>query len=314
MWRYLATRLAALVGVLFAVAVVTFVLGRVLPGDTAAARLGPQATPAQLDALRHKMGLDRPLVVQFGHWSGGVLHGDFGTSAVTGQPVSATLSARVPVSLELVVLAELLALLVAVPAAIFLAWHRDGWLDRLANKLAFVALSVPQFAVAIALIVIFAVHLHWFPASGYTRFSDDPLRNLRSLILPAAALATGLAARCFRILRGEVATSLREDYIRTARATGRRPVQVLLHDALIASVLPLLTLVGLDFGLLLGGAVIVEQLFGVPGLGSFLMDAVANRDFPSLQAGVVVIATGYVLAGFVVELLHAVIDPRIRHA
>lgn len=313
-WRQLGARLIQLAGVLLAISILTFVLGRLLPGDPARARLGPDATAQQVDQLRHQLGLDRSLPSQFWQWFCGALHGDFGVSAVTGQPVARSVFERVPVSLELVTLAEVMVLMAAVPAAVYLGWRRDSALDRAANRLAFCALSVPQFCVAIVLILVFALRLHWFPVTGYTYLSDDALQSLRSLILPAAALAVGLSARVFRLLRSEMIGTLQQEFIRTARAQGIRPRTILRRHALVVALQPVLTLTGLDFGMLIGGAVIVEQLFGLPGLGTFAMNAVTNRDFPSLQAVVLVLAAINVTMNFVVDLLHQILNPQLRHA
>lgn len=314
MWRYAAIRIGQFVAVLLAVSIVTFLLGGLLPGDPAAVRLGPDATLEQITRLRTEMGLDRPLYAQYASWIGGALHGDLGVSTLSGQSIAGDLIERLPVSLEMVVLAELILLAVAVPSAILLGWRRDGWMDRIVNRFAFILLAIPPFVLAIVLILIFAVNLRWLPATGFSFVSDGLGANLRSLILPAVTLAIAFGARCFRVLRGEVVGTLQQEYVLTARSQGLPVREVLRRYAFPPTMPPLLTLVGLDLGVMIGSAVVIEKVFALPGLGSYAVDAVVNRDFPALQGVVLVIALIYLVINLVVDLMYVVLDPRVRHA
>ncbi|MDI2124736.1 ABC transporter permease [Yinghuangia seranimata] len=312
--RYLLTRVGQALLVLACVAVTTFALGRVLPGDLATAVLGQSATPEQIAEFHHKTGADRPAVEQFWSWFTGVLHGDFGTSALTGQRVSDALADRAAPSLLLVLLAEAFALAVAVPLAVWAAYRQGRAADKAANGASFLLLATPQFAVAVLLIYVFAVRLGTLPATGYVPLDEDPAQTFRTLLLPAVTLALGLAAVYYRVLRAGVLDTLRQDYVLAARAQGLTPRQVLVSHTLRPSLLPLVTLVGLNFGFLIGGAVIVEQLFALPGLGTYALGAVQTRDFAVLQGTVLLIAGVYVLVNLAVDLLYGVLDPRIRHA
>jgi peptide/nickel transport system permease protein len=310
----LASRFGQAVVVLIAVSIITFLLGSVLPGDPAAARLGPLATLHQIALLRKAMGLDRPLVVQYVSWIGGAVHGDFGVSTLTGQSVASNLMERLPVSLELVVLAEVILLAVAVPSGVLLGWRRDGWLDRAANRISYVLLAVPPFALAIVLILVFAVSLKWLPATGFAPITAGIGANLESLALPAVTLALAFGARCFRVLRGEVIGSLRQDYVLTARSEGLPVGEILRRYVFPPTVSPLITLVGLDLGVMIGSAVVIEELFALPGLGTYAVDAVSNRDYPALQGVVLLIAFIYVVINLIIDVMYPVLDPRVRHA
>ncbi|MFP3986268.1 ABC transporter permease [Streptomyces sp. E11-3] len=311
---FLAARLGQAVVVLLAVAVATFAIGRLLPGDLATAVLGQSATAEQIAEFHRRTGADRPVVEQFWTWFTGVLHGDFGTSATTGQSVTDALADRLQPSLLLVVFAEVLALVIAVPAAVWAAYRRGRTPDRATNAVSSVLLATPQFALAIVLIYLFAVQLGWFPATGYTPPHDDPAQTVRSLVLPAVTLALSLAAVYYRVLRSGVLETLQQDYVLAARAQGLCPREILTRHTLRPSLLPLVTLVGLNFGFLVGGAVIVEQLFAIPGLGTYALSAVQTKDFAVLQGVVLLIAALYVLVNLAVDLLYGVLDPRIRHA
>ncbi|MEU0936007.1 MULTISPECIES: ABC transporter permease [unclassified Embleya] len=312
--RYLAGRLGQAAIVLAAVAVVTFVLGRILPGDLAAAVLGPTATPEQTAAFNHRIGADHSAIEQFLDWLTAALTGDLGTSPLNGQSVSAALRDRAEPSLLLMLLAEALALAIAVPAALWAAYRRGRPADRIANGASSFLLAAPQFAIAVLLVYVFAVRLGWAPATGYTPLAQGAGETLRSLMLPAVTLALGLAAVYFRVLRNGVIETLRQDYILAARAQGLTPREILLRHALRPALLPLVTLVGLNFGVLIGGAVVIEQLFAIPGLGTYALGAVRAKDFVVLQSVVLLIAALYVLVNLAVEVLYGLLDPRIRHA
>ena len=310
---FVARRLLYLVPVLIAVSLLTFLIASLLPGDLAYVILGDQATPEKVAALRHDMGLDEPIWWRYLSWLGHVLQGDFGRSFRTGQTVLQAVAERLPVSLELMVLAELGALAIGIPLAIACAVRSGSAFDRFMTGSAFGMLSVPAFLSAILLIYLFAVELRWLPATGYVPFEEDPIGNLRSFLLPALTLALGEWPVLMRVLRSDMIATLQEDYIAMARAKGLKPSRILLVHALKPSSLTLVTVTGINIGRLIGGAVIVESIFALPGIGRLLLGAVFTRDLIILQGVVLFVACGYVLMNFIVDMLYAVLDPRIRH-
>jgi peptide/nickel transport system permease protein len=314
MLGFLAHRIAYLVPVLLAVTLLTFLIASLLPGDLAMAMLGDQATPEALAALRRDMGLDQPVWWRYLHWLGGILQGDLGRSFRTGEPVLGAILARLPVSLELMLLAEIAALLISIPVAIYCAMHGGGTFDRMVTGLAFAKLSVPNFMAAILLIYVFAVQLRLLPATGYVPFGEDPVGNLRCLILPALTLALAEWPVLMRVLRSDMIATLQEDYIAMAKAKGLKSRRILLVHALKPSSVTLITVAGINIGRLIGGAVIVESVFALPGIGRLLLGAIYTRDFMILQGVVLFVAAGFVLVNFLVDMLYAVLDPRIRHA
>ena len=313
MLGFVARRLLYLVPVLVAVSLLTFLIASLLPGDLAYVILGDQATPEKVAALRHDMGLDAPIWWRYISWLGHVLQGDFGRSFRTGQTVLQAVSERLPVSLELMVLAELGALAIGIPLAIACAVRSGSAFDRFMTGSAFGMLSVPAFLAAILLIYLFAVQLRWLPATGYVPFGEDPIGNLRCFVLPALTLALGEWPVLMRVLRSDMIATLQEDYIAMARAKGLKPSRILLVHALKPSSLTLVTVTGINIGRLIGGTVIVESIFALPGIGRLLLGAIYTRDLSILQGVVLFVAFGYVLMNFVVDMLYAVLDPRIRH-
>jgi peptide/nickel transport system permease protein len=313
MLGFVARRLLYLVPVLVAVSLLTFLIASLLPGDLAYVILGDQATPEKVAALRHDMGLDQPIWWRYISWLGHVLEGDFGRSFRTGQTVLQAVAERLPVSFELMLLAEFGALAIGIPLAIACAMRSGGAFDRFMTGTAFGMLSVPAFLSAILLIYLFAVELRWLPATGYVPFAEDPVGNLRCFVLPALTLALGEWPVLMRVLRSDMITTLQEDYIAMARAKGLKPSRILLVHALKPSSLTLVTVTGINIGRLIGGTVIVESIFALPGIGRLLLGAIYTRDLVILQGVVLFVAFGYVLMNFVVDMLYAVLDPRIRH-
>jgi peptide/nickel transport system permease protein len=277
------------------------------------ALLADQATPEKVAALRHEMGLDVPLVLQYLHWVGGVVEGDFGRSFRTGEPVLSAIIQRLPVTIELMLFAELIALVIGVPLGILCAVRDGGAFDRLMTSTAFGMLSVPAFMSAIVLIFVFAVRLKLLPATGYVPPDEDIVGNLRSFVLPAATLGLGEWPVLMRVLRSDMIATLQEDYIAMARAKGLKPWRILLVHALKPSSLTLVTVTGINIGRLIGGTVLVETIFALPGIGRLLIGAINTRDFVVLQGVVLFVATGFVLVTFVVDILYGVLDPRIRY-
>ena len=313
MLGFVARRLLYLLPALIAVSLLTFLIASLLPGDLAYVILGSEATPDKVAALRHDMGLDQPIWWRYLGWLSHVLQGDFGRSFRTGQTVLQAVAERLPVSFELMLLAEAAALLIGIPLAIACAVRAGGALDRIVTGSAFSMLSVPAFLSAILLIYFFAVELRWLPATGYMPFSEDPLGNLRCFVLPAFTLALGEWPVLMRVLRSDMIATLQEDYIAMARAKGLKPSRILLVHALKPSSLTLVTVTGINIGRLMGGTVIVESIFALPGIGRLLLGSIYTRDLIILQGVVLCVASGYVLINFIVDMLYAVLDPRIRH-
>jgi peptide/nickel transport system permease protein len=313
MFGFVARRLFYLVPVLLAVSLLTFLIASLLPGDLAYVILGDQATPEKVEALRHDMGLDQPIWWRYLSWLGHVLEGDFGRSFRTGQTVWQAVAERLPVSFELMLLAEIAGLAIGVPIAIACAVRAGSAFDRFMTGGAFGMLSVPTFLSAILLIYLFAVELRWLPATGYVSFQEDPLGNLRFMVLPALTLALAEWPGIMRVLRSDMIATLQEDFIALAKAKGLRASRILFVHALKPSSLTLITITGINIGRLIGGAVIVETIFALPGIGRLLVGAIYTRDLVILQGVVLFVAGGFVLMNFIIDLLYAVLDPRIRH-
>jgi peptide/nickel transport system permease protein len=313
MAKFIGRRLVYLLPVLLAVTLLTFLVASLLPGDLASTILGDQATPEKVAALRAQMGLDLPIWQRYGIWLWDVLHGNLGRSFRTGETVWNAVTARLPVSLELMAITVVLALVIAIPLAILCAVKSGTALDRFFTGLAFGKLSLPSFMVAILLIYLFAVELNWLPATGWVPFAEDPVGNLRSFILPAVTLAFAEWPVLMRVLRSDMIATLQEDYIAMAKAKGLRPARILLVHALKPSSLTLVTVAGINIGRLIGGALIVETIFALPGIGRLLVGAIYARDFIILQGVVLFVAAGFVMVNFIVDMLYAVLDPRIRH-
>lgn len=313
MLNFVVRRLLAILPVLLAVSLLTFLIASLLPGDLALVILGDQATPENVVALRRDMGLDQPLWWRYLSWLGHVLQGDLGRSFRTGQTVLQAVSERIPVSLELMLMAEFIGLLIGVPVAIACAARAGGAFDRFMTGSAFAMLSMPSFLTAILLIYLFAVELRWLPATGYVPFTEAPLSNLRFFVLPALTLALAEWPGIMRVLRSDMIATLQEDYIALAKAKGLKPSRILFVHALKPSSLTLVTVTGINIGRLLGGTLIVESIFALPGIGRLLVGAIYTRDLVILQGVVLLVACGFVIVNFIVDMLYAVLDPRIRH-
>ncbi|MFI5489036.1 MULTISPECIES: ABC transporter permease [Micromonospora] len=312
MARYLITRAWHSALTLLLSTVVVFLGVRALPGDPALALAGEDRSPEALAAIRHHYGLDQPLPLQFAQYVERVAQGDFGESIRTGIPVSSMLTTALPVTAELSVLAILIAAALGVGAGVLAAVRRGHPAEWLANGLALVGLSVPHFWLGLLAILYLSVATGLFPASGFVPFLEDPLDNLHHIVLPAVILGTGLAAIIMRQTRSAMLDSLSSDYVRTAKAKGLRPRAVITRHALRNSLIVVVTIVGLQLGGLISGAVVTEQIFGLPGFGKMTIDAVFQRDYPVIQAVVLLTATAYIVINFLVDLLYSVIDPRIR--
>jgi peptide/nickel transport system permease protein len=309
----IALKLIRLVAVVFAVAVLCFLSLNLLPGDPARAILGLSgSTPAAVHALDIKLGLNHPLAARFGTWFGNVLRGNLGTSYQSGLPVADIIRERAPITLELIVVSQVLALLAAVPTAIVAAAKRGTVFDRSISLVVFAVFSTPSFVVGFILIWIFAVTLGVFPATGYSPWSAGLSDHINSLVLPSIALATAPFALYQRVLRADLIETYNSEFMAVARAKGVAPMRAALRHALRPSLVGLTTSVGVMVGTLIGGAVIVEQLFGIPGLGAELVTAVSTRDYVEVQGIVLVAAIFYVVVNTTIDLLYGVIDPRLR--
>ncbi|HET6918597.1 MAG TPA: ABC transporter permease [Jiangellaceae bacterium] len=308
-------RLAHLVVVLFFVTLFVATLTAMLPGDPVDAIAG-FASEEQKDALREELQLDDPVYVQYGRWVGNFVTGDLGNyySVTGGRPVMDRVRDSLPVSLQLMVEAQVLALVIAIPLGVFTAYRAGSRFDKGANATAFGLLAIPNFALALILAYYVGVRWGWLPVSGYVKPSEDLVEHLRRMAMPAIALAVGQIAVYMRLLRSDMIATLQEDFITMAKSKGISPSRVLWRHALRPSSLTLLTVAGLNVGVLIGGAVIVEVIFSLPGIGLLLFEAINARQYIALQSLVAIIAVSYVLINFLVDLLYAVLDPRIRHA
>lgn len=313
MTRYILTRIVQMIPVLLGVLVAVFLMLKLTPGDPAAALLGVQATPEELARVRHAMGLDRPWHVQFGIWFANALQGDLGTSYISKKPVSELLLTRLPVTLELTIIAMVLATLVAIPAGIISAARRYSWVDYLITGLALFGVSMPSFWFAILLILLFSLTLGWLPASGYVAWERGVWLHLRSLIMPSLALGLFLIGSLVRFSRASMIETLVQDYIRTARSKGLGQSLILTRHALKNALIPTVTVLGIQFGALLGGAIIIETIFAFPGIGTMMLTAVNQRDFPVVQGATLIVAIAFTLSNLLVDVLYTWLNPRIRY-
>ncbi|MCE2921715.1 MAG: ABC transporter permease [Roseomonas sp.] len=306
-------RLLSAIPVLFIVSLISFGLMRLIPGDPAASIAGPSATPAQIDQLRRDLGLDEPLLMQLLHYYQGLLQGDFGKSLLLGKGVLAATMERLPVTIGLSLYALVLTLLIGVTSGIIAALRQNTWIDQMAMMIAMLGISIPNFFLGLLMIIFFAVQLGWLPSGGYVPFSQDPLGWLRSTTMPAISLALLQAGLLARITRSGMLEVLRQDYVRTARAKGLPERQVILKHALANALIPIVTVVGIIISLLLSGAVVTEALFSLPGMGQLLTQAVLSRDYPMVQGGLLLVTTFLVVVNILVDILYALIDPRVRY-
>ncbi len=310
---FVARRLLMAVPVLFLVSAIAFSVIHFIPGDPAAVILGRNASAEQLAALRHQLGLDRPVPVQFAAWLGGAVRGDLGKSLSSRRPVVELLAQRLPITLSLAVFAMLISLLVSVPSGIIAAGRRGTWWDRAIMAGALVGVSTPSFWAGILLIILFSVRLGWLPSGGFVSLFEDFGAGVRYLLLPAVSLGLLLAAVTARMVRASLLEVLGQDYVRTARAKGLAERVVVYRHALRNALIPVVTVAGMDFGWLLGGTVVVESVFRLPGMGRFIINAILARDYPVVQAGVLYLAVIFMLVNLTVDVLYGYLDPRIRH-
>lgn len=314
MGSFLIRRLAGAFLVLALVSLMSFALIWLVPGDPAAAFLDASATPEQIATLRGALGLDLSLPQQMLSWYGRILSGDLGQSILLNRSVSAALIERLPVTLALAALALVFAVVVGVAAGLVAAVNHNRWPDQAVMTAALLGLSVPDFWLGLVMVLVFAVSLGWLPSGGFTAFSQSPGEWLRCMILPALTLGLVQVGFIARMARASMLDTLGQDYVRTADAKGLAKLRVVLGHALPNALIPILTVIGIVSGALLGGAVIVEQVFSIPGIGRLIVGAIASRDFPVLQGGLLFLAVVYLSINLVVDILYAVVDPRVRLA
>ena len=315
MFTYVLRRAVTSVGLLLLSSILIFVVLRLIPGDPTVLKLGGSGTdvdPRAFEALRHELGLDRSLPYQYLHWIDGVLHWDFGLSYFSQYPVTTLITDRAGATIQLTLVALLLGLLIAVPAATLGSIWRNRFFDSLLSGGTALGMATPSFVTGIVLIVIFGVKLDLLPTQGYVPFAEDPVESMKTVLLPAITLAIAIAAPIMLILRSSLADVASAPYIRTAQGKGLLRRRIVLRHLLPNATIPTLTMVGVIVGDLLGGAVIVEYVFARPGLGSLMVDAVYQRDYEVLQALVLLAAAAFILTSFVVDLLYGVLDPRLR--
>jgi peptide/nickel transport system permease protein len=313
MLSFVVRRLLSVVPVLLFVAVLVFMLLRLVPGDPAANLAGDTATDEQVQQIRERMGLEKPVATQFVIWLGNVVRGDFGESFFFRKQVAELIQQRLEPTLALGACALVLAVSIAVPLGVIAAFRQGSWLDRMVMGLSVLGFSVPIFVLGYGLVYVFSVQLDWLPVQGYSRIADGFWPFLERLILPSVALGTAYIALIARITRTSVLEVLNEDYIRTARAKGLTEREVLVRHALRNAAVPILTILGIGVAVLIGGAVVTESVFAIPGLGRLTVEAVLSRDFPVIQALILLFSTGYVLVNLLIDIGYAFLDPRIRY-
>ena len=313
---YVVQRLLTFPLILFGVALVVFFSVRLIPGDAITAMLGTEAgllTPDQRASLARYFGIDQPTHVQFFNWLGGLLHGDMGVSVTYGKPVSSIILSHFPLTLELALLSMIIALSVGVPLGVLAATRNERPSDLVVRIIAMLGQSTPNFVLALLIIYVLSVYFGMVPAMGtFTSLFEDPIANLGQMVFPAITLGFAFAASVMRISRSAMLDVLSDDYIRTARSKGAAPMSVIWSHALPNALIPVVTLSGVEFGYLLGGAVIVEQIFALPGLGRLVLDAITHRDYAMVQGTILFIAFNFLIVNLIVDLCYVALDPRIR--
>jgi peptide/nickel transport system permease protein len=313
MLSYIVRRIAATIPVVLMVALFVFSLLYIAPGDPAAIIAGDQATPADVERIRASLGLDRPFLVRFFDWFWHILHGDLGTSIFTNLPVSHMIAQRIEPTVSLMVLTLILSLSLAIPMGVIAAWKHGSWIDRLVMMMAVLGFSTPVFVIGYVLAYVFALQLDWLPVQGFTSIDQGLWPFLRTLILPSVALGLVYMALIARITRATMLDVLAQDYVRTAKAKGVGQRGVLFIHALKNAAVPIVTIIGIGFAALIGGAVVTESVFAIPGLGRLTVDAILRRDYPVIQGVVLLFSFVYVLINLGVDLLYTLFDPRIRY-
>ena len=313
MLAYIGKRFAGMLLVMFIVTTAVFVIVRLTPGDPAAVMLGSDASAADIEALRIRLGLDRPVIAQYGLFFAQVLSGDLGQSIFLNAPVARVLAQRAEPTLLLTLLSLAVAVTIAIPAGVYAAYRRGSWFDQTAIAFAMLLASIPSFWMGLILIQLFASGLGWLPASGYGEPGAGLLERMRHLVLPAVTLGFVSSALIMRFTRASMLDVLNDDYVRTARSKGMGEFRVVMRHALKNALVPIVTVIGLTAALLVSGAVVTETVFGIPGIGSLVVNAVLRRDYPVIQGALLVVAGLYVLVNFLIDMLYLTIDPRVKY-
>ncbi len=313
MLSYIFRRVLSTLPVMAIVALFVFSLLYIAPGDPAAVIAGDQASPADVERIRQGLGLDRPFLVQFGTWLWQILHGNLGTSIFTNMPVAAMIAQRIEPTFSLMAITLVLTILIAVPLGVAAAWKAGSWVDRTIMAFAVFAFSLPVFVVGYVLAFVFALQFEWLPVQGYTPLAAGLWPWLQNLILPALALGSVYIALIARITRASMLEVLQQDYVRTARAKGLGQRNILFVHALKNAAVPIVTVIGIGIALLIGGAVVTESVFAIPGLGRLTIDAILRRDYPVIQGIVLLFSFVYVLVNLLVDVTYTLVDPRIRY-
>jgi peptide/nickel transport system permease protein len=312
MVSYILRRIVMLIPVILIVGIIVFALIHLTPGDPAAVMLGDRASPEDVARLRENLGLNDPLPVQFYHWFGGVVRFDFGDSIFLGEPVTRAILDRVEPTGLLTLYALIIQIVIGVPAGVTSAVRRNSIVDRITTVIAISGSATPTFFLGILLILFFAVKLHWLPSGGYVPIEDSPIKHFKSMLLPSFTLGFAYAGLLSRLVRSSMLDVMREDYVRTANAKGLHSRAVVVRHALRNALIPAMTVIGTSVGALLGGAVVTETVFTIPGMGRLVVQSIARRDYPVIQGAVMVIAMTYVLVNLLVDVLYVVADPRVR--
>lgn len=311
---FLVRRMLIALPTIFLISVFVFGLQHLLPGDPVLVMAGEERDPEVIAALREKYRLNDPVPVQYLAWAGNALQGDLGISLRTNQPVLELIGEKLPVTIQLAIMALIIAIVIGIPAGVISAYRKGTWVDWLANLVALSGLSVPNFWLGIMLILLVSVKLGWLPASGYLPLSEDPLQSIRTMLMPAFVLGTALAATLMRHTRSAMLGVLRSDYVRTARAKGLRERSVLVKHALRNALVPVVTVTTLLFGELLAGAVLTEQIFTIPGFGKLVVDAVFNRDYAVVQGIVLCTGIAFIFMNILADATYRILNPRMRDA
>ena len=314
MLAFLARRVLIAIPTIILISIFVFGMQKLLPGDPILVMAGEERDPEVIAFLREKYRMNDPIPVQYAAWAGNALQGDLGVSLRTQQPVLELIAEKLPVTIQLAAMALVIAMLIGIPAGVISAYKKGTWVDWIANVVALSGLSVPNFWLGIMLILLVSVKLGWLPASGYQPFTEDPLQSLKVMIMPAFVLGTGIAATLMRHTRSAMLGVLKSDYVRTARAKGLREKTVLVKHALRNALVPVVTVLTLIFGELLGGAVLTEQIFTIPGFGKLVVDAVFNRDYAVVQGIVLCTGIAFIFMNILADAIYRVLNPRMRDA
>jgi peptide/nickel transport system permease protein len=314
--RYTLHRILLMIPTLLGVAILVFLMLRLMPGDVVDVMLrgeGGSVSPEIIAAERARLGLDQPIWLQFIKWMGGVLQGNLGYSMWTGQPITYEIGIRLELSMQVAIMATILAVLIAIPLGTLSALFKDSWIDHAIRVFSIAGLAVPSFWLGMIIILVLLSYFHWHPPLTFTPFLEDPMTNLSQLIWPAMAVGYRYSAVATRMMRSTILEVLQEDYIRTARAKGVMERMVVMRHAMRNAMLPVVTVIGLEFAFLIGGLVVTEQVFNLNGIGKLFVEAVGRGDYTLVQGLVLLVATFFILINFVIDLLYAVLDPRIRY-